>query len=101
MEVVDPSDTYFKLCQETARIGWSELARFFAQGRVLQVAQGLDLPKVAAAIADDDADQVRAWTESKELGAVPDQTAASWFEDKRDVWAVTVAPYVLVQPIDR
>ena len=96
---MDPTDTYFKLCQETARIQWHDLARFFAQGRVLQVTQGIDLPKVAAAMADDDADQVLYWRDRGDLGVVPDQIAARWFEDSAEVWAVTVAPFVLVQQI--
>lgn len=92
-----PEDTYFKLTQETARIGWGELARFFAQGRVLRVADGLDLPGVAAAMADDDAAQVKVWQAAGELAPLPDDVAAAWFEEDRTVWAVTVAPYVLVQ----
>ncbi len=97
--VVRPSEHYFKLSQETARISWSELARFFAQGRVLGVAQGLDLPAVAAAIAEDDAAKVRAWKDAGQLKPVPDEQARDWFAQDVDVWAVTIAPYVLVQPV--
>lgn len=97
--VVRPTETYFKLCQETAKIDWVDLARFFAQGRVLCVASGLDLPAVATAMADDDADRVSQWSDRGELAAVPDEVARAWFEDRVEVWAVTVAPYVLVQRI--
>lgn len=97
--VVRPSEHYFKLSRETARIGWNELARFFAQGRVLGVAPGIDLPGVAAALADDDAAKVRAWKDAGELKPVPDDQAREWFEQDVEVWAVTVAPYVLVQAI--
>ena len=92
-----PNETYFKLAQETAQIRWAELARFFAQGRVLRVADGLDLTVVAAAMADDDAAQVRIWKRANELAPVADDTARRWFEQDRSVWAVTVAPFVLVQ----
>ena len=94
-----PTETYFKLCQETATIKWAELARFFAQGRVLRVAPGLDLPGVAAAMAEDDTDAVSKWSDRGELAAVPDEVARAWFEIDAEVWAVAVAPYVLVQVV--
>lgn len=97
--VVGATETYFKLCQETARIEWTALARFFAQGRVLGVATELDLPAVAAAVADDDKDRVSYWSDRGELAAVPDEVARDWFESDVEVWAVTVAPYVLVQRV--
>lgn len=92
-----PNETYFKLSGETARIRWADLTRFFAQGRVMRVADGLDLPAVAAAMADDDTAQVKAWKNAGELSALDDATAATWFDADIDVWAVTVAPFVLVQ----
>ncbi len=92
-----PNDTYFKLCQETGQIAWSDLTRFFAQGAVLRVTDGLDLPGVAAAIADDDTSKVSSWKNDGHLGPVSDDQARRWFETDAQVWAVTVPPFILVQ----
>ncbi|MFK7887308.1 MAG: DUF2288 domain-containing protein [Gammaproteobacteria bacterium] len=92
-----PNDTYFKLCQETGQIAWSDLTRFFAQGVVLVVADGLDLPGVGTALADDDTQKVAQWKTAGELAAVSDDTARRWFEADAQVWAVTVPPFILVQ----
>ena len=89
--------TFTRLARETARIDFHELARFFAQGRVYAVRQGLDLPAVAAAFADDQAAAVRAWLDGGDVAPVDDATARRWFESRTAVWAVTVAPFVLVQ----
>ncbi|MEM6638278.1 MAG: DUF2288 domain-containing protein [Pseudomonadota bacterium] len=94
---MSPDDTYFKLIEETASIRWADLARFFAQGRVLRVADGLNLPRVGAALAADDTAQVKTWQAAGELGPVSDKDAARWFAEDKSVWAVTIAPFVLVQ----
>lgn len=87
------------LVYETARITWKELQRFYAQGNVIQVHEALDLVQVATAFSKDDPVQVGAWMKSEQVGAVTDTQALQWFENDADVWAVTVAPFVLVQSI--
>ena len=49
-----PSPLYVKLLGETAQIGWSELERFFAQGKLIWVKGDLDLVSVAEFLAADD-----------------------------------------------
>lgn len=89
---------YQKLLAETARVSWGEIERLFGAGKVVRVAQGLDLVAVAQAFADDDADTLRAWMASEQVGLLDDATAQRWStEDSADLWAVVVRPWVLVQ----
>lgn len=87
------------LVDETAKIAWKELQRFYAQGKVFHVADELDLVQVATAFTEDDIEKVNAWTESALVVAVSDSQAIKWYEDDALVWAVTVAPFVLVQSV--
>ncbi|MGD2083285.1 MAG: DUF2288 family protein [Chromatiales bacterium] len=88
-----------KLNRETARIGWPELERHFARGVVLVVSPALDLVDVAAAVAEDDAQAVRGWTDSGALIRATDEHARVWVDlgPQAPLWAVVVAPWVLVQ----
>ena len=87
------------LAHETAKIEWKELQRFYAQGKVYHVADELDLVQVATAFTNDDVQNVSAWASSQQVLAVSDGQAIEWFETDALVWAVTVAPFVLVQAI--
>lgn len=87
------------LVHETAKIAWKELERFYAQGKVFHVADELDLVQVATAFTKDDIEKVNIWTESALVLAVSDSQAIKWYEDDALVWAVTVAPFVLVQSV--
>ncbi len=87
-----------KINLETAQIPWRELQRFFAAGKVLRVAAGLDLVAVACAIERDDVARVADWTGSDALRPVGDDEARQWIESDARLWAVVVKPWVLVQP---
>ncbi|SKA85221.1 hypothetical protein SAMN02745130_02594 [Thiothrix eikelboomii] len=86
-----------RLNLETGRITWQELGFFFARGRVLQVAADLDLIEVASALANDEAPQVSAWLKTQQLSVLSDLTAKAWAGDDQQLWAVVVAPWVVVQ----
>nr|CAA6830817.1 MAG: Unknown protein [uncultured Thiotrichaceae bacterium] len=86
-----------KLNLETARISWPELERFFARGRVLDVSAELDLLEVASALTEDDIDKFTGWTASKKVQHLQDETAKQWVEDDSNLWAVVIAPWVVVQ----
>ena len=88
-----------KLNRETAKIGWSELQRFYAQGLVIAVAEGVDLIKVARSFANDDSPQVEAWLATGSVARVVDDQAARWLAAGQVLWAVVVAPWVLVQEV--
>ena len=85
---------------QTAQLAWSELARFFAAGKVLFVADGLNLVEVAAAVSADDTTKVAKWLELQQLSPVNDQQAIDWQRSDPLMWAVVTAPWVLVQAVN-
>lgn len=86
-----------RLNLQTARISWPELERFFARGRVLEVTAELDLIEVAVALTGDDIEKFTQWTDRKQVQHLQDQTAKQWVEDDSNLWAVVIAPWVVVQ----
>lgn len=90
-----------KINNETAKIPWLELQRFFAAGKVINVTAGLDLVDVAYALEQDDLEQIKKWTDAMQLGPVSDQQARNWFDSKASLWSVVVKPWVLVQEPDK
>ncbi|NEX21440.1 DUF2288 domain-containing protein [Thiorhodococcus mannitoliphagus] len=99
MEPIDVSDDLqrAKLNQETAKIRWTELQRFFAQGVVLWVRPGLDLVDIAMAMTKDDAERIRAERSAGGICPVTDQQAREWLEEDACLWAVVVKPWILAQ----
>ena len=92
-------DLTTKLNRETAKIAWTELQRFYASGSVIAVASGIDLIQVAKLISEDNAQAVEQWLADGKIYRVDDSQAAKWLEDDLVMWAVVVAPWVLVQEI--
>jgi len=93
----DPELLRQKLALETAPIAWRELERFHARGVVVQASQSLDLVEVGYQLTQDNKPQVEQWMKSGELGSVSDTDAQAWHESNREVWALVIAPWVLVQ----
>lgn len=91
------SPLYLKLLAETAKIDWSELERFFARGVLLRVARDLDLVTVAAAIAEDNKEQVTQWLAAGLVERMQSETAADFAARAPELWAVVVSPWVCVQ----
>lgn len=91
--------THDLLNAQTGRIGWDELARYFARGLVVRLAAGEDLLAVAESLIDDDAAAVEALYESGRMRRALDEDAMRWQEQGAEFWAVVVAPWVLVQEI--
>jgi hypothetical protein len=92
----EPSTLYAKLLGETASITWKELQPFFAKGALLWVEQTLDLIAVAEAFAENREAQVAAWLKSGDVGKVSESKALDLFERDPPLWAVVVAPWVLI-----
>lgn len=84
---------------QTAKLTWPKLARHFARGVVVNVSPGMDLVAVAAAMAQDRADEIESWARSGQVQRASDQDARYWHEQDSVFWAVVVAPWVLVQEI--
>lgn len=93
----DAAADHARINGETARIGFAELQRFFAQGRVIAVEPDLDLVEVACQFHQDNTVQVRAWIAAAQVGPLDDGRAAAWLEAGQEVWSVVVRPWVLVQ----
>lgn len=93
----DPELLRQKLALETASIGWRELEPHYARGVVVQVAETLDLVEVGFELIQDNKAQVQQWMSSGELGPVSPEEADAWHHTEASVWALVVAPWVLVQ----
>jgi hypothetical protein len=92
--------THDLLNAQTGRIGWPELARYFARGLVVCVVPGEDLLAIAEALIDDDSAGVTRMIEEGRLHRADDEDAKRWQALQSSFWAVVVAPWVLVQETD-
>jgi len=93
----EPSTLYAKLLGETASITWKELQPFFAKGALLWVEAEQDLIAVAVAFAENDEPAVAGWLEREEVGKVAESRALDLLTRDPALWAVVVAPWVLIQ----
>ncbi|MDO5639932.1 MAG: DUF2288 domain-containing protein [Neisseria sp.] len=87
-----------KLNLETARIHWQELQPHFARGAAVYVSPELDLIAVAKMTADDDSATLGVLMQQGKFGVVSEAQARQFLADNQAMWAVVVAPWVLVQP---
>lgn len=92
-----PSTLYAKLLGETAPITWQELQPFFARGALLWVDGALDLIEVALAVAEDDQVKVAGWLQAGQVAKVEEARAEDLLTRDPALWAVVVAPWVLIQ----
>ncbi|MCF7530459.1 DUF2288 domain-containing protein [Neisseria lisongii] len=88
-----------KLNLETAKIDWQALQPHFARGAAVYVAPDLDLVAVARYVADDCAAALSPLMEEGKFQLVSDEQARAFWADNQEMWAVVVAPWVLVQPV--
>jgi hypothetical protein len=86
-----------KLISETAKMPWTDLQRFFANGSTLYVSPELDLIDVAFAFQRDLAVQVKPWLDQALVATVSTEQAKEWFEQDSLLWTVVVKPWVLLQ----
>ncbi|WP_070886630.1 DUF2288 domain-containing protein [Pseudomonas sp. D1-3] len=93
----EPSTLYAKLLGETAPITWQELQPFFARGSLLWVDGEQDLVEVAEAVAENRQERVAAWLEAGDVAVLADARAEDLVNRDPSLWAVVVAPWVLVQ----
>ncbi|MEN0107563.1 MAG: DUF2288 domain-containing protein [Pseudomonas sp.] len=88
---------YAQLLGETAAITWQELQPFFARGALLWVAPSMDLIDVAMAVVEDKGTQVGQWLADGSISKVEVALAEDLLARDPQLWAVVVAPWVLVQ----
>lgn len=89
-----------KLNLETARINWQELQPHFARGAAVYVSPDLDLIQTARLMADDDTATLGKLMQQGKFGVVSEAQAQQFVADNQAMWAVVVAPWVLVQPCE-
>ncbi len=82
---------------QTARVAWQELEKHFARGVVIRVDSDLDLVEVATRFANDDKTAVEHWIVAGQVEHLGMQTAKDWAARDPELWAVVVAPWVVVQ----
>lgn len=92
------TELHDKINRETARVGWDELERHFAQGNVIYVSETLDLIDVAVRISHDDKESITRWMGEGKIAKVSDVQAQSWAAGEVGLWASVVHPFILVQP---
>ncbi|HKJ95712.1 MAG TPA: DUF2288 domain-containing protein [Gammaproteobacteria bacterium] len=95
--MADAEELKARLNAETGRVSWSELERHFARGALVTVRRGLDLVEVAAAFVEDDRNRVSGWMETGAVRTTSASDAQRWVKRDPTLWAVVVAPWVLVQ----
>ena len=88
---------YAKLLGETAAITWQELQPFFARGALLWVTPGMDLIDVAMAVVEDKGALVGQWLADGSISKVEASLAEDLLARDPQLWAVVVAPWVLIQ----
>ena len=84
---------------QTARIPWHDLQPHYARGAVVLVREDMDLVEVAIQLRRDNKARFEAWIAGGEVAGVTDEVASAWYQSNPEVWAVVVAPWVLVQAV--
>jgi len=84
---------------ETAKISWKELQRLFASGVLIVVQQGTDLIETAERFVANDSEYVEQLLSSSLIHKAEISDAEKWNEEDAVLWAVVVAPWVLVQDV--
>ncbi|MEL6579368.1 MAG: DUF2288 domain-containing protein [Cyanobacteria bacterium J06621_12] len=87
-----------KLTKEVADISWQELQPHARRDAIIVVKKELDLPEVAAAIAEDNTIAVQEWISSKSIAKPSARQLTDWNKspDKQFI-ALIVQPFVVVK----
>ena len=86
-----------RLNRETAKINWPEIQRFFAQGRVILVHAEQDLVRIGAHFVRDEVEVIQTLLHEEAIRIAEIKDAESWEGRQITLWAVVVAPWILVQ----
>lgn len=90
-------ETKARLNLETSRILWHELQTYYARGQVVRVDKALDLLEVASELSADNRALFERWLAADKVGDVSPDLARAWYDRNAELWAVVVAPWVIVQ----
>ncbi len=90
-----------KLNLETTKIRWGLLDHYQQQDSVIEVTKQLDLIDVACEFVRDNRVQVKTWLDQLLINKVSNAQAQVWKAEDREIWAVVVAPWALVQDSEK
>ena len=90
-----------RFVQEMAPIAFKELQKHFAKGIIIHVSHELDLVEVAMKLHQDDAKTIKNWMTEEKLVRAHDEHAKHWLAQDMNLMAVTAAPWVLVQEMEK
>jgi len=90
-------ETFARLNQETAKIDWQELQRYYASGNMVEIDTSIDLIKTGVEIVHDNKAVIESLIAENKIKPVDDSRAKQWLEQKQTLWAVVIKPWVLVQ----
>ena len=96
----DSETTAEKLKKYTGVVDWKTLEPHYKNEALLWIDPSLDLTTVGEAIANDEADKVKAWKESGDLVTPSAPHAFYWEESEATFRALVVSPFVLIQPAE-
>ena len=93
----DQQAIFQRLNQETARIDWQELQRYYAGGNMVEVHPTIDLVQVGLEIVNDNKALIEQYITDKKIQPVDDEQAKQWLAVNQNLWALVVKPWILVQ----
>lgn len=99
-DIIDKDVLRANINNETSKIEWQELQRFFAGGWLIYVSAETNLLDVAVAFSEDNKNQVSKWLTSGEVAKVTDDQAKDWHDNKASFWSTVIKPWVLIQPLN-
>jgi len=97
MKELSENDRRILLNQETGIVTWPDVQRHFARGVLVYVEVSLDLVTVADAFVVDNKSTIETWYQSNLITRIPDDIAQRWAAEDISLWAIVIAPWVLVQ----
>lgn len=86
-----------KLEGEIDQLGWRELTRSFAEGRLVYVSSELSLLDAALALAEDKKQQVESWLNTASLRVATEEDAKIWEAEKPTFDVLIIDPFVLIK----
>ncbi|MCP5162952.1 MAG: DUF2288 domain-containing protein [Hahellaceae bacterium] len=95
--IADDDTLRAKILLDTARINWLDLQRYFARGATIKVDPSLNLIDVGFELYRDNKATFEGWMAEGLVGAIEPEQAQQWFDTQKELWAVVIAPWVLVQ----
>ena len=90
-------ETFQRLNQETAKIDWRELQRYYAGGNMVEVDNSLDLVQTGVELVEDNKVLIESLIANAKIKPVNDERAKHWLANNQTLWALVVKPWVLVQ----